>query len=97
MVAIGILRKVKPKTPPTNKQFYLANKFFRMRGTGRRFVVVIAFRSTGQVGCRDSHSVMQALQNACSHTAACNGSSKTPAHIGQTSSSSTSPWNRVNS
>lgn len=29
---------------------YLANKFFKIRGTGRRFVVVIAFLSTGQVG-----------------------------------------------
>lgn len=76
---------------------YLANKFFRIRGTGRRFVVVIAFRSTGQVGCRDSHSVMHARQNACSQTAACSGSSKTPAQIGHTSSSSTSPWNRVSS
>jgi hypothetical protein len=41
-----------------------------MRGTGRKLAAVMGLRSTGQVGCRDNHSVMQALQKACSQAPA---------------------------
>lgn len=52
------------------KKTYRDRRFLKILGTARRFAVVIGLRSTGQVGCRDNHSVMQARQNACSQTAA---------------------------
>lgn len=42
----------------------------RIRGTARKLAATMLLRSTGQVGWRDSHSVMQARQKACSQTAA---------------------------
>ena len=49
----------------------LASRLRSMRGTGFSWAAVISWRSTGQICCRDSHSVMQPRQKACSHAGAC--------------------------
>ncbi|KAI8036759.1 hypothetical protein M5D96_010560 [Drosophila gunungcola] len=49
---------------------HLDSKLRNMRGTARRLAVVRALRSTGQVGCRVSHSLMHPRQKACSHITA---------------------------
>lgn len=64
---------------------------FRKMREERRFDVVMGCLSTGQVGWRLSHSWMQPVQKACSHVITWSGSSRTDEHIGQMSSSSTSP------
>lgn len=49
---------------------YLDSKLRSILGTGRNWLEVTACRSTGQVGCRLIHSVIQARQNACSQAGA---------------------------
>jgi len=101
----------------------LYSRFRSILGTGLSWGGVMFCLSTGQVGCLESHSWMQAEQNACSQLGAwneksiksiifsllklycycsfwkqtvitCNGFSSTELQIGQSNSSSTSPWNR---
>lgn len=47
-----------------------ANRLRRIRATGRKLAAVMELRSTGQVGWRVNHSVMQLRQKACSQTPA---------------------------
>lgn len=50
---------------------HLESRLRSILGTGRSWLAVTACRSTGQVGWRLIHSVIQARQNACSQAGAC--------------------------
>ena len=69
----------------------LPKRFFKILGTGCNWLTVNSCRSTGQVFARDIHCLIHPTQNACSHTGACMGDSRTPEQIGHSSSSSTWP------